>query len=265
MSPSFSNPLRKIESRTGRVLSYVGGFLLLSFLVALAIGVINSNLFWGEANQYARIDIPGRGKVHLPSGSTEATVAVALPGRGTQTPELLLPPLELSVTPIGEAGKVAIDETAGSSVNANDKYDDTSRVVWTIYAPTSGDYLVHITGDMTGYGVNAQLWLGYQPGWVHGTDIWFLAAAIVAAFSALSAGFFYLRKRRKERPVTMPAGWQESGIPGADKAGGEAVETAAQKMGKLQRKHEQGSIGDAEFEAKKNQLEQEFMSERGLR
>jgi LPXTG-motif cell wall-anchored protein len=100
---------------------------------------------------------------------------------------------------------------------------------------------------------------------VHGTQIWFLAMAIVAAFGVLSAAFFYLRKRRKERPRTMPAGWQETGIQGGDEAGGESVETAAQKMGKLQRKHESGSIDDAEFEVKKNALEQQFMAERGLR
>jgi hypothetical protein len=265
VSPSFSLPLRKIESRTAKAIAFVGGFLLFTLLVAIVIGVINSNLFWGEANQYARIDIPGRAKVQLPSGATEATVAVALPGRGNETPELLLPPLQLSVTPIGEAGKVAINETLQGSVNANDKYDDTSRVVWTIHAPSAGEYLVHITGDMTGYGVNSQLWLGYQAGWVHGTDIWFLAAAIVAAFGVLSSGFYYFRKRRKERPATMPAGWQESGIPGADEAGGESVETAAQKMGKLQRRYEAGSVDEAEFEKKKNELESEFMSERGLR
>ena len=214
MSPSFRNPLRKIESRTAIALGYVGGFLLLTLLVALLIGLINSNLFWGEANQYGRIDIPGHGKVHLPGGTTEATVAVALPGRGNETPELLLPPLQLSVTPIGEAGKVAIDESLQGSVNANDKYDDTSRVVWKIHAPSSGDYLVDVKGDMTGYGVNAQLWLGYQPGWVHGTEIWFLAMAIVAGFAVLGGGYSYLRRRREGGVATTTSdadpSWQET-------------------------------------------------------
>src|ERR1700761_2998144 len=211
----LGNPMRQIKSRVGRALLYFLFYAVVVLVVAIVIGVINSNLFWGEANQYGRIDIPGHGKVHLPGGTTEATVAVALPGRGNETPELLLPPLQLSVTPIGEAGKVAINETLQGSVNANDKYDDTSRVVWTIHAPSAGDYLVHITGDMTGYGVNAQLWLGYQPGWVHGTDIWFLAMAIVAAFGVLSWALNHFRKRRKEGRVPMPAGWQESNVPGA--------------------------------------------------
>jgi hypothetical protein len=269
VSPSFRSPLRKIENRGLQALAYVGGFLLLTLIVAVVIGVINSNLFWGEANQYGRIEIPGRGKVHLPGGTTEATVAVALPGRGNETPELLLPPLELSVTPLGEAGKVAIDESLEPSVNANDKYDDTQRVVWKIDAPSSGDYLVHVKGDMTGYGVNAQLWLGYQPGWVHGTQIWFLAMAIVAAFMALSAGFVYLRRRRKASPAAPPGGWMEDGAPangnGDGNGTGESLETAAAKMGKLQRKHEAGEVSDDEFERKRAELEKEFMSERGLR
>jgi hypothetical protein len=212
VSPSFSNPLRKIESRTGLAFACLGGFLIATLLVAVVIGVINSNLFWGEANQYGRIDIPGGGKVHLPGGTTEATVAVALPGRGNETPELLLPPLELSVTPLGEAGKVAIREAPQPSVNANDKYDDTSRVVWKIDAPTSGDYLVRTKGDMTGYGVNAQLWLGYQPGWVHGTQIWFLAMAIVAAFAVLGGGYSYLRRRRSGAATTTLGADPDSGF-----------------------------------------------------
>jgi hypothetical protein len=195
------NPLRRIESRVGLAFLYAIVFLVAVLIVAVVIGVINSNLFWGEANQYARIDIPGAKTVHLPQGTTEGTVAVALPGRGNETPELLLPRLDLWVTPLGEAGKAGIDEAVGSSVNANDKYDDTSRVVWKIHSPSGGDYRVRVAGDMTGYGVNSQLWLGYQPGWVHGTTIWFLAAAIVALGAVL---FFAISRWRRRRPAPEP-------------------------------------------------------------
>lgn len=112
---------------------------------------------------------------------------MALPGRGNETPELLIPPLSLSVTPYGEAGKAEIREELGSSVNANDKYDDTSRAVWKIDVPSAGTYLVSIKGDMTGYGVNAQLWLGHEPAWIHGWNIWLFAMLIVA----LGAAIFY--------------------------------------------------------------------------
>jgi hypothetical protein len=195
------NPLRRIESRVGLAILYVGIFLVLTLLVAVVIGVINSNLFWGEANQYARIDIPGAKTVHLPEGTTEGTVAVALPGRGNETPELLLPRLDLWVTPLGGAGKAELHEDLRPSVNANDKYDDTSRVVWKIHSPSGGDYRVRVAGDMTGYGVNSQLWLGYQPGWVHGTTIWFLAAAIVALGAVL---FFVISRWRRRRPAPEP-------------------------------------------------------------
>ena len=210
MSHSVRNPLRRLETGVGKTLAVLGGFLLATLVVAVVIGVVNSNLFWGEANQLARIDIPGAGTVHLPGGTTEATVAVALPGRGNETPELLLPELDLSVTPMGEAGKAEIDEDLGESVNANDKYDDTSRVVWKIKTPSSGDYRVRVAGDMTGYGVNAQLWLGHQPAWIHGTAIWFVAMAIVlaAAFVFYLVAFVEKRhKARKESEVT--SGWQE--------------------------------------------------------
>jgi hypothetical protein len=195
--PSLRHPIRRIESGFLRTLAYVGGFLLATLLVAVVIGIANSNIFWGEANQVARIPIPGRQKVELPGGETQATVAVALPGRGNETPELLIPPLELSVTPYGEAGKAEIREELGSSVNANDKYDDTQRAVWKIDAPSAGTYLVSVKGDMTGYGVNAQLWLGHEPGWLHGANIWLVAAIIVALAVAIYAGVVWLRGRRR--------------------------------------------------------------------
>lgn len=250
MSLSVRNPLRRLETGAGKALAFVGGFLLLTFLVSIVIGVANSNLFWGEANQLARIDIPGRQKAHLPSGTTEATVAVALPGRGTQIPDLLLPELSLSVTPFGEAGKAEITEDLGETVNANDSHDDTSRVVWKIKTPSSGDYLVAIRGDMTGYGVNAQLWLGHQPAWIHGTDIWFVAMAIVLAAAFVFYLVHFVEKRHKDRL--------------ANESIGESVDTAAQKMAKLQRKHESGGLSDAEFESKRAELEKEFMAEKRL-
>jgi hypothetical protein len=197
VSPSFRRPIRRIESGFLRALAYLGGFLLATLLVAVVLGIANSNIFWGEANQIARIPIPGRQKVELPGGETQATVAVALPGRGNETPELLIPPLQLSVTPFGEAGKAEIREELGSSVNANDNYDDTQRAVWKIDTPSAGTYLVNVKGDMTGYGVNAQLWLGHEPGWLHGANIWLLAMLIVALGAAILLGIGWLRGRRK--------------------------------------------------------------------
>jgi hypothetical protein len=211
VSPSLRSPIRRIESGFLRALAYIGGFLLATLLVSIVIGVANSNIFWGEANQVARIPIPGRQKVELPSGETQATVAVALPGRGNETPELLIPPLSLSVTPYGEAGKAEIREELGSSVNANDKYDDTSRAVWKIDAPSAGTYLVSIHGDMTGYGVNAQLWLGHEPAWVHGWKIWLVAMLIVALGAAIFYGVSRLRRRRRGGGTGGGDGWASSG------------------------------------------------------
>lgn len=265
MSHSVRNPLRRLETGVGKALAVFGGFLLATLVVAVVIGVVNSNLFWGEANQLARIDIPGAGTVHLPGGTTEATVAVALPGRGNETPELLLPELDLSVTPIGEAGKAEISEDLGESVNANDKYDDTSRVVWKIKTPSSGDYRVRVAGDMTGYGVNAQLWLGHQPAWIHGTDIWFVAMAIVLAIALVFYLVAFVERRHKKRLANESVdGWQEDGKPSSGEANGESADTAAQKMAKLQRKHESGHLSDEDFQQQRDELEKEFMAEKGL-
>jgi hypothetical protein len=266
VSLSVRNPLRRLETGVGKTLAVIGGFLLATLLVSMVVGVANSNLFWGEANQLARIDIPGAQKVHLPSGTTEATVAVALPGRGTQTPELLLPELQLSVTPYGEGGEAEITEDLGSSVNANDKYDDTSRVVWKIKTPSSGDYRVSIKGDMTGYGVNAQLWLGHQPAWIHGTDIWFVSMALVLAAALVFYLVYFVEKRHKKRvEAEVVQGWHEDGMPSSGEGHfGESVDTAAKRMAKLQRKHEAGGMSDEEFATKRDELEKEFMAEKGL-
>jgi hypothetical protein len=217
--PSLRSPIRRIESVFLRTLAYIGAFLLATLLVSIVIGVANSNIFWGEANQIARIPIPGRQKVELPAGDTQGTVAVALPGRGNETPELLLPPLSLSVTPFGEAGKAEIREELGGSVNANDSYDDTSRAVWQINAPSAGTYLVGIKGDMTGYGVNAQLWLGHEPAWIHGSEIWLVAAIIVLVGAGIWQGIYWWRQRRRgggSGPADDSSGEISGGTPPAD-------------------------------------------------
>jgi hypothetical protein len=50
--------IREIESGSLRALSYLGAFLLVSVCVAIPLIFLNSNLLWGEANQYGRVPIP---------------------------------------------------------------------------------------------------------------------------------------------------------------------------------------------------------------
>jgi hypothetical protein len=192
--------IREIESGFGRVLSYLGGFLLISVFVMIPLIFLNSNLVWGEGNQYGRVPIPGHQVVHLPAGSVEVSVAAALPGRGNETPELLLPSLTLTMKAKGGQEAPTVEEDIGSSVNANDNEVDTQRTVWKLHVPEAGNYLAVLKGDFTGYGVNAQAWFGREPNPLHGWQVFLAAMAIAALGIPLFFGAQALWRRRKGPP-----------------------------------------------------------------
>jgi cell wall-associated NlpC family hydrolase len=189
--------IREIESGSLRALSYLGAFLLISVFVAIPLIFLNSNLLWGEANQYGRVPIPGREAVHLPAGSVEVTVAAALPGRGNETPELLLPPLNLTMKAKGAQEAPTVTEDIGPSVNANDSEVDTQRTAWKLQVPAEGDYLAVLKGDFTGYGVNAQAWFGREPNPLHGWQVILVAMAITLVGSAVWLLVGAVRRKRK--------------------------------------------------------------------
>jgi hypothetical protein len=170
---------RRIESGVGQTLLALLLFGLAVLFVAVAIGVANSNLFWGEANQYGRVPIPGKKVLHLPGETVQVTAAAAIPGRGNQTGELLTPNIGIAVMPVEGGPDAKVRSDSGTSVNANDDEVDTQRRIAYLDVPKSGDYIVKVSGNFVGYGINGQLWFGYEPGLVHGATIWLLAAAIV--------------------------------------------------------------------------------------
>jgi hypothetical protein len=192
--------VRQIDSAFLRVLSYIGGFLLISVFVFIPLVFLNSNLVWGEANQYGRVPIPGHKVVHLPSGEVEVTVAAALPGRGNETPELLLPELNLTMKAKGGQEAPTIEEDIGDSVNANDSEVDTQRTAWKLHVPEEGNYLAIIQGDFTGYGVNAQAWFGREPNPLHGWQTFLVAMLITAIGIPLYFGARALWRRRPHDP-----------------------------------------------------------------
>lgn len=191
--------LRKIEHPIGRALSYLGAFLLISVFVAIPLIFLNSNLVWGEANQYGRVPIPGHKVIHLPSGAIEVTVAAALPGRGNETPELLLPTLNLTMKARGGQEAPTVEEDIGDSVNANDSEVDTQRTAWKLHVPEEGNYLAVLKGDFTGYGVNAQAWFGREPNPLHGWQVILFAMLVTAVGTSLYYGIEALWKRRRRR------------------------------------------------------------------
>jgi hypothetical protein len=194
--------IRQIESGFLRALSYLGAFLLLTLLVGIPLIFLNSNLLWGEANQYGRVPIPGRQVVHLPAGSVEVSVAAALPGRGNETPELLLPTLSLTMKARGDQEAPTVEEDIDSSTNANDSQVDTQRTVWKLHVPEEGDYLAVLKGDFTGYGVNTQAWFGREPNPLHGWQVFLAAGAIVLVGGAIWLLIGAIRRRRdRPRPV----------------------------------------------------------------
>ncbi len=240
--------IRQIESGFGKALLGVGAFLLVALLATVALGFLNSNILWGEANQYARVPIPGRQVVELPAGDVQVNVAAALPGRGNETPELLIPKLSLAVIPTrkGEA-EPTIENDLGSSTNAEDKEVDTQRRVWRVHVPEAGRYLAVVHGDFTGYGVNAQIWFGKEPAPLHGGEIP-LAGAIIALI-VFAVGFLVTWIRRARKP--------EEGAEVAPTSGhiGGATARALERVAELERQRSSGAIDDATFESERRQIE----------
>jgi hypothetical protein len=196
--PPMIRRIREIESGVGRLLLGIGAYLLLTLLIAVVIGVANSNLFWSESNQYGRVPIPGRQRVHLPAGKAQINVAAVLPGRGTQTPEFLLPDIDVTLIPPKGVSEPTIEDSLGESQNAMDKYADTQRRVAYADVATTATYLVVVEGDFTGYGLDAALWFGYEEAPIHGAMIWFIAMAIAAIGYVI--GFIGWLIRRRRRP-----------------------------------------------------------------
>jgi hypothetical protein len=254
-APPCVRRVRQIESGFGRALLGLGAFLLVALFATIAVGVLNSNLLWGEANQYARVPIPGKQIVQLPSGDVQVNVAAALPGRGNETPEMPLPKLSLAVIPtVKGAAEPTVENDLGSSTNASDKEVDTQRRVWKVHLPEAGRYLAVVRGDFTGYGVNAQIWFGNEPAPLHGGEIP-LAGAIIAAI-IFAVGFVVTRIRRGRKPP------EEGGevAPTAGHVGG-ANARALERVAELERQRSSGAIDDAAFESERRRIEADLRDE----
>jgi hypothetical protein len=197
---------RKVESGIGRALLALAAFLVATLLVAVLIGVANSNLFWGEDNQYGRVDIPGKAVLHLPQETVQVTAAAALPGRGNETGELLTPKIGVAAVPVEGGADAKVRTDVGSSTNADDSEVDTQRRIAYLDVPKAGDYVVKVSGSFVGYGVNGQLWFGYEPGFVHGSTIWLVAMAIVLAVIGIIYLVSRLRAVRRAKVAGGPEG-----------------------------------------------------------
>ncbi len=247
--------VHRIESGVGRFFAYAGLFLLVTFLWCIPVGVIgSSNIVWGEPNQYGRVDIPGTGIVHLPAGSVDGTVAMIIPGRGNETPTVLLPDdLALSVVAVDGSGSAVVTRHLGNSGNAMDSHADSQRHVWNISVPHDGDYHVTTHGTFEGLGVDVAVWFGHGPP-IPGT----LVPVIALWLAAITALIYWLVRRRRKPgddsqgdysgPVWTPR--PEHRDHGGDDGGGDGVG----ELERLAALHRGGELTDAEFETEKHKL-----------
>jgi hypothetical protein len=198
---------RRVESGVGRALLALVAFLLATLVVGTVIGIANSNIFWGEDDQYGRVEVPGHAVLRLPSGSVQISAAAALPGRGNQTPEFLVPDIGLSVVPVGGGAPAEVRRDAGHSRNADDDEVDTQRRIGYLDVPRAGSYRVVTTGDFNGYGIDGQLWFGHEPGLITGIAIWLVAAGVVLLLAGIAIGISILRSRRSGEGGSGGAVW----------------------------------------------------------
>ena len=170
------------------VLKWLGAYLLGTLIVCIPIGILgSSNIVWGEPDQYGKVPIPGSKVVHLPAGTTDASVAVILPGRGNETPTLPLPD-DLSLTVAG----ATVTRHLGDTSNAMADGADTQRKAFEVDVPRAGDYRVSVRGRIGFFAANPSLWLGHGPP-IPGTDVPLIAAVVTLV---AGAGYLIVRRRR---------------------------------------------------------------------
>jgi hypothetical protein len=146
----------------------LGRFLLIgivaSFIATILVGILGaSNLVWGEDDQYGRVDIPGTATLQLPAGTVKVSVAINLPGRGNETPDLPFPD-DLSLMVAGPPGapQPVVTKVDESTSNAMDDTANTQREAYSVAIPADGAYVVTADGDFTSIGIDPQFWFGHE-------------------------------------------------------------------------------------------------------
>jgi Short C-terminal domain len=250
---------KRFESGVGRFFKWLGILLLASLVWCVPVGVFgSSNLVWGEPDQYGRVAIPGSEVVHLPSGSVDGAVALIIPGRGNETPDLLLPSdLSLTVVATDGSGAATVTRNVGTSGNAMDSHADSQRHMWDIDVPHDGDYRVTARGNFEGLGVDAAVWLGHGAP-IPGTDVPLIGLFLGAVTTFVIWFVTQRRSARAPRQDEDGAAWRPA--PEADR---DALRTAStgdpdldhiNALEHLSAMHDRGDLTDAEFETEKHRL-----------
>jgi hypothetical protein len=193
--------LREAEWGAKRVLIGVGIFLLATLVVCVPVGVLgSSNLVWGEANQYGRVDVPGRATLDLPARTIDVEVALDIVGKGNETVDVPLPSnLALTVTPAAGEPAPSVVRDVGDSGNTNDDGTNSQRRIYKVDMAQAGAYNVVARGDFRRIGLNAQFWFGHGPP-IPGTLVPLIAAALVAVGFIVWLVFRPLLARRRAGP-----------------------------------------------------------------
>ena len=247
-----------------RIFGWIGFWLLASFLWCIPVGIFgSSNLVWGEPNQYGRVAVPGTGVVHLPAGDVDGTVAMIIPGRGNETPTIVLPDnLALTVVAVDGSGTTTVTRHVGTSGNAMDNKADSQRQVWKISVPHDGDYRVTTRGDFSGAGVDVAVWFGHGPP-IPGTTVPIIGL-VLGSITTLVA--WLVRRRRAGRAPRRDDVFEwrparegsESFLNDRDQlsdgTSGDPDLDDIRALERLAKLHEWGALTDDEFETEKHKL-----------
>jgi hypothetical protein len=217
----------------------------------------------GAAGAYGRLDIPGTGRVRLPSGRVNLYFDAVTGALATPVPEL-----SVGVHPADGRGA---DPTITNDLGATNLYNGEAVIrLARLEVPHAGEYRVSVSGQVAGY-LQPRLLVGHDaPGaaspirgsaWGSGRIITVTgiveAAILVVSLLALAIG----RRRARERVVMAPPAVHPDAPP-VDEQTFEGVQVVnasggdpAELIEKLARLREQGLITDQQFEAAKQQLD----------
>jgi hypothetical protein len=234
----------------------------IALMVLCAVGFVGTlvwHSFGGDYDKYGRIDIPGSGKVTLPTGEVEINYAVRLATNGTGG-ALTVPNLHFSMEAPDGARDPTVTEDGGGTVSVN----TAAHVrVWRLQVKDAGDYSVTTDGDVGGF-VAPQLTFGQRspmPAWPTAAfGLVFLVAfglLLVSALAASHGGGSSSRPKAASEPTSA----QPSSVPyGAPSSTTLTTNTPEQELARLARLqqltdlHTSGTLSDAEYEAAKARL-----------
>lgn len=233
--------------------------LILGAVGAFASAMVNAFVI-ADPEAYGQVPVPGSASLELPAGDVDISYRAVNRTVGSQG--MLVPPIQLGITPPAGVAYPLITDSMSSSTKSNREF--TVRV-FTAHIEQAGTYRID---------VKANVFESQQPRLLFGHSspyywvVWPFIGMAVLAGAALAASIVWaLRAGKRTYPVApqqfgAPVNWPPAdptpaGWPPASAAGPQVPDDRAIRLEQLKTiaaLRDSGALTEAEFEAEKRRI-----------